>query len=125
MVTNSGKKSPMNVAEISRSAAIALVRREERASGSRMVAYHRVSQMVGMSAEWVRAFAAGRLKEPGLTVGFNLIMIYRTVCERVEKAAVQERIIREEIDAALASIGVVVEGASVKAGSSGADQEGA
>lgn len=123
MVTKNGKSTPMNVAEISRSATIALVRREERNTGSRMVAYDRVSQMVGMSSEWVRAFAAGRLKEPGLTVGFNLMMIYRNVCERVEKAAEQERIIREQIDAALASIGVMVEGAAAQAGSSGADQE--
>lgn len=123
MVTKNGKSTPMNVAEISRSATIALVRREERNTGSRMVAYDRVSQMVGMSSEWVRAFAAGRLKEPGLTVGFNLMMIYRNVCERVEQAAEQERIIREQIDAALASIGVMVEGAAAQAGSSGADQE--
>lgn len=113
----------MNVAEISRSATIALVRREERNTGSRMAAYDRVSQMIGMSAEWVRAFSSGRLKEPGLTVGFNLMMIYRNVCERVEKAAEQERIIREQIDAALASIGVMVEGAAAQAGSSGTDQE--
>ncbi len=124
MVTKNGKKNPMNVAEISRSATIALVRREERNTGSRMAAYDRVSQMVGMSSEWVRAFAAGRLKEPGLTVGFNLMMIYRTVCERVEKAAEQEQIIRKEIDAALASIGVVVEGAAPEASSPGAREEG-
>lgn len=114
----------MNVAEISRSATIALVRREERNTGSRMVAYDRVSQMVGMSSEWVRAFAAGRLKEPGLTVGFNLMMIYRNVCERVEQAAEQERIIREQIDAALAGIGVVVEGAAPETSGSGTREEG-
>jgi hypothetical protein len=123
VVTKNGKSNPMNVAEISRSATIALVRREERNTGSRMVAYDRVSQMIGMSSEWVRAFAAGRLKEPGLTVGFNLMMIYRNVCERVEQAAEQERIIREQIDAALASIGVMVEGAAAKAGGSREDQE--
>lgn len=122
MVTKNGKSTPMNVAEISRSATIALVRREERNTGSRMVAYDRVSQMIGMSSEWVRAFAAGRLKEPGLTVGFNLMMIYRNVCECVEQAAEQERIIREQIDAALAGIGVVVEGAAAQAGSSKEDQ---
>jgi hypothetical protein len=113
MVRNFGIKKPMiRVAEISRSAAVALVDREWRRSGSRMVAYDRVSQMIGMSSEWVRAFTGGRLKEPGLTVGFNLMMIYRSVCERVEQAAEHERQIREQIDAALASIGVVVDGAS-------------
>lgn len=123
VITNNGKKNPMNVAEVSRSATIALVRREQRNTGSRMVAYERVSQMIGMSSEWVRAFTAGRLKEPGLTVGFNLMMIYRNVCERVEQAAEQERIIREQIDAALASIGVMVEGAAAQASGSREDQE--
>ena len=35
----------------------ALVEREARKFGSRMAGYHAVSQMIGKSPEWVRAFA--------------------------------------------------------------------
>jgi hypothetical protein len=83
-----GKRSPMNgVAEISRSAAAALVDREERRTGSRMVAYEIVAQTVGTSSEWIRKFVSTNgAKEPRLTVGMNLIQVYRRVCERVERA---------------------------------------
>jgi len=105
-----GKRSPMNgVANISRSAAAALVDREERRTGSRMVAYEIVAQTVGTSAEWLRKFLSSNgAKEPRLTVGFNLIQVYRRVCERVEQAGDNERQLKDEIDAALESAGLLV-----------------
>ena len=105
-----GKRSPMNgVADISRNAAAALVDREERRTGSRMVAYEIVAQTVGTSSEWLRKFLSSNgAKEPRMTVGFNLIQVYRRVCERVEQAGDQERQLKEEIDAALESAGLLV-----------------
>lgn len=107
-----GKRSPMNgVASLSRNAAVALVEREERRTGSRMLAYEIVAQTVGTSAEWIRKFVRGEeAKEPRLTLGFNIMTVYRQVCERVERAAESEHQLKEEIDAALKSIGVVVDG---------------
>lgn len=106
----SGKRSPMNgVANLTRNAAAALVDREERRTGSRMVAYEIVAQTVGTSAEWLRKFVSSNgAKEPRVTVGFNLIQVYRRVCERVEQAADQERLLRDQIDAAFESAGLVV-----------------
>ena len=105
-----GKRSPMNgVADITRGAAAALVEREERRTGSRMVAYEIVAQTVGTSAEWLRKFiSSNEAKEPRMTVGFNLIQVYRRVCERVEQAGDSERQLREQIDAALQSAGLLV-----------------
>jgi hypothetical protein len=105
-----GKRSPMNgVANLSRSAAAALVDREERRTGSRMAAYEIVAQTVGTSSEWLRKFVVGG-KEPRLTIGFNLIQVYRQVCDRVERAGDNERKLRNEIDAALESAGLLVAG---------------
>jgi hypothetical protein len=105
-----GKRSPMNgVADITRNAAAALVDREERRTGSRMVAYEIVAQTVGTSAEWIRKFiSSNEAKEPRMTVGFNLIQVYRQVCERVEQAGDRERQLKEDIDAALESAGLLV-----------------
>jgi hypothetical protein len=107
-----GKRSPMNgVAEISRSAAAALVDREERRTGSRMVAYEIVAQTVGTSSEWIRKFVSTNgAKEPRLTVGMNLIQVYRRVCERVERAGDRELQLKKEIDAILESAGLLVVG---------------
>ena len=105
-----GKRSPMSVADISRNAAAALVDREERRTGSRMLAYEIVAQTVGISPEWLRKFVkSNEAKEPRLTVGFNLIQVYRQVCERVEQAGDRERKLKEEIDAALESAGLLVD----------------
>jgi len=106
----SGKRKPMNgAASITRNAAAALVEREERRTGSRMVAYHTVGQMVGASAEWVRKYISSQeVAEPRFTVGINLIQVYRQVCERVEQAGDRERRLKEEIDAALESAGLLV-----------------
>lgn len=105
-----GKRSPMNgVVNITRNAAAALVEREERRTGSRMVAYEIVAQTVGTSSEWLRKFiSSNEAKEPRMTVGFNLIQVYRQVCERVEQAGDKERKLKEDIDAALESAGLLV-----------------
>ena len=106
-----GKQSPMNgVVKITRNVAAALVEREERRTGSRMVAYEVVAQTVGTSAEWIRKFiSSNEAKEPRMTVGLNLIQAYRRVCERVEQAGDRERQLKEQIHAALESFEVLVD----------------
>jgi len=97
------------VVDLTRNAAAFLVTREERRTGSRMVAYETVAQSVGTSAEWLRKFVSTNgAKEPRITVGLNLIQFYRRVCERVEQAGDRERELKEEIDAALESAGLLV-----------------
>lgn len=117
-----GKRSPMNgVANLSRNAAAALVDREERRTGSRMVAYVIVAQTVGTSAEWLRKFlSANGAKEPRVTLGFNLMQVYSQICNRVEQAGDQERKLKEDIDAALESAGLLV--VTAKAENSGAEE---
>lgn len=117
-----GKNKPMNgVVNLSRNVAEALVAREERRTGSRMMAYHVVAQTVGTSAEWLRKFiSTNGPKEPGLTVGFNLMQVYAQVCNRVEQAGDRERKLKEDIDAALESAGLLV--VTAKAENSGAEE---
>lgn len=104
-----GKKSTMpNVSALSRSAAMGLVEREERRTGSRMLAYEIVAQTVGTSAEWLRKFIAEKEgKEPRITVGFNLMSLYSRVCDRVERAGDNERMLKGEIDAVIESISLL------------------
>lgn len=89
-----------------RSAAAALVDREVQKTGSRMVAYEIVAQMVGVSSSWLRKYLAKReeAKEPGVTVGFNIIRQYECLCLRIEEdnAARLQRIqqLKEDIHAA-------------------------
>lgn len=90
------------IANLPRNVAAALVYREERRTGSRMLAYEVVAQMVGTSATWLRSYlSTNGAKEPGFMVGINLIQVYRQVCERVEQAGDRELQLRNEIDAAL------------------------
>jgi hypothetical protein len=104
-----GKKAMNGVANLTRNAAAALVEREERRTGSRMLAYEVVAQTVGTSATWLRSFlSTNGAKEPRVTVGMNLMNVYRQVCERVEQAGDRERLLKEEIDAALESAGLLV-----------------
>lgn len=71
-----------------RSTICAWVEREERRTGSRMVAYHNVAATVGTSAEWVRNFYKGsvKAKEPGWTLGCNILDAYGRICSRLERA---------------------------------------
>lgn len=80
------------IVDRARFAAVELVRREERSTGSRMTAYDRVGSMIGASPGWLRKFI-GRNPDvrPDLVVGWNLLAFYDRVCTRVEQAAENER----------------------------------
>lgn len=81
-----------HIIDQARFCAVELVRRNERETGSRMVAYERVGSMIGASSGWLRKFI-GRSPDvrPDLIVGFNLLQIYDRVCTRVEQASENER----------------------------------
>lgn len=124
MRAKSVRKSPMSTAPtaaFTRSVASALVERAERQSGSRMAAYEMVAQTIGTSASWVRKFVTGRdeVKEPGWTVGWNILDQYNRICSRVEAEIEAERAkilaLKDEIDAANSAVNRVVEGAARKA----------
>lgn len=106
-----GKKWPMTgIVSLTRNVAEAFVMREERRTGSRMVAYDDVARAVGTSSEWLRKFISkSSAKEPGMALGFRILISYRRVCERVEQAGDRERRLKEEIDAALESALLLVE----------------
>ncbi len=107
-----------NVASLSRSAAEALVDREERRTGSRMMAYETVAQTVGTSSEWLRKFIQRHEgKEPKLTVGFKLLAFYSQICVRVEHVRDEEIELKREIDAAIQSISGVAKGTPRTSGS--------
>ena len=111
MRTKAGVKTPMKgaVDTIRRSAA-ALVDREERRVGSRMLAYYTVSQTVGTSSEWLRKLVSSSgAPEPRFSIGLNILEVYRRVCERVEQAADHERRLKGEIDALIESVVRVVD----------------
>jgi hypothetical protein len=98
--------------------ASALVERAERQSGSRMAAYQIVASTVGTSADWIRRFVNGYdVKEPGWTVGWNLIdhynKIYDRVCDRVELEIATERskihALKEQTDATATTVDRMVQ----------------
>lgn len=80
--------STAELAGMPRSAISAWVEREERRTGSRMVAYQNIAATVGTSADWIRRFYTGHaaVKEPGWTLGCNIIAGYTRICERYERA---------------------------------------
>lgn len=90
---------------ITRSALGALVEREERRTGSRMVAYEQVAQTIGASASWVRAFLSKSegAKEPRITLFQNIRASYDNLCNRVEQEnrtdELRLKLIKGEIDA--------------------------
>lgn len=80
-----------------RSAALALVRREEYRVGSRMIAYENVAAAVGMSGSWLRQFIGNSDKVSlSFAVGMNIVFLYERLCSRIEK---QIREIKDETDA--------------------------
>jgi hypothetical protein len=111
MRPKSGKNWPMSgIVSLTRNVAEAFVAREERRTGSRMVAYDDIARAVGASSEWLRKFISpSSAKEPSMAVGFKILIAYRRICERVEQAGDRERKLKEEIDAALESAGLLVE----------------
>lgn len=93
--------------------AAGLVEREERRTGSRMAAYERVSEMVGVSGSWLRKLLG---RHDGLMMEahefLNIAAAYRRVCERIEAERDRERemflALRGDADAALESTGGLV-----------------
>ncbi len=75
------------ITSISRSQLAALVDREVRRTGSRMVAYEVVAQTIGSSSSWVQKFIKRDLsvKEPRITLFQNIRAAYGQLCERVEQ----------------------------------------
>jgi hypothetical protein len=108
------RKKAMSAAalnSITRSALGALVEREERRTGSRMVAYEVVAQTIGASSSWVRAFLgkSEAVKEPRITLFQNIRASYENLCSRVEQEnrADEQRLklIKGEIDAVTEGFG--------------------
>jgi hypothetical protein len=108
------RKKAMSAAalnSITRSALGALVEREERRTGSRMVAYEVVAQTIGASASWVRAFLAKSeaVKEPRITLFQNIRASYENLCSRVEQEnradELRLKLIKGEIDAVTEGFG--------------------
>lgn len=105
--------------ETTRRAAVSLVERELRNSGSRMAAYEIVAQMVGVSSSWVRKFVGRNPNvKPDLIVGYNILALagvtYDKLCTRVEQEAEKERAraaaLRADIHAAFPGLMEFVEG---------------
>lgn len=112
MGTKIDRKSTMTTAAdmtvLTRSLADKLVQQAEARTGSRMCAYQDVARAVGASAVWLRKFIKGyEVKEPGWTIGWNLIDYYNRVCDRVELGIEQERktnlALKREVDAITAT----------------------
>lgn len=96
---------------ITRNALGALVEREERRTGSRMVAYEVVAQTIGASSSWVRAFLGKSevVKEPRITLFQNIRASYENLCSRVEQEnradELRLKLIKGEIDAVTEGFG--------------------
>ncbi|MCK1430884.1 hypothetical protein [Bradyrhizobium sp. 87] len=108
------RKKAMSAAaltSITRSALGALVEREERRTGSRMVAYEVVAQTIGASSAWVRAFLGKSegVKEPRITLFQNIRASYENLCSRVEQEnradELRLKLIKGEIDAVTQGFG--------------------
>ena len=106
--------SASDTLERARPFAAALIEREERHTGSRMSAYERVANMVGVSPSWLRKLIGRQpdVKEVAAHEFLNIAAAYRSLCLRIEAEAEQERrkatVLREQADAIIASASVVV-----------------
>ncbi|PDT71714.1 hypothetical protein CO683_00715 [Bradyrhizobium ottawaense] len=114
VLTKFARKKAMSAAaltSITRNALGALVEREERRTGSRMVAYEVVAQTIGASSSWVRAFLGKSegVKEPRITLFQNIRASYENLCSRVEQENRDDErrlaLIREKIDAVTQGFG--------------------
>lgn len=100
--------------DLPREIARTLVDRAERQTGSRMVAYRVVASTVGTTAGWLRKFINGsEAKEPGWSIGMNLVDCYNRMCERVEAEIETERVkilaLKRQVDAVTTPVDRVVE----------------
>ena len=89
--------------DLTRAVALALVKRAERQTDSKMAAYDSVAKAVGASGSWLRKFINGQeAKEPNWTTGWNIIEHYNRICDRVEAEIELERMkhqaLKREID---------------------------
>jgi hypothetical protein len=114
VVSKFARKKAMSAAaltSITRSALGALVEREERRTGSRMIAYEIVAQTIGASASWVRAFLGKSegVKEPRITLFQNIRASYENLCNRVEQENRHDeyrlRLIKGELNAVVEGFG--------------------
>lgn len=102
-----------------------LVERYERETGSKMVAYERIASTIGVTPSWLRKLVGrdASIRELAAHEYLNIVMAYRTLCERIEASAAHDRAvaarIRREGDAALESAGV--EGGSANGARVGSD----
>lgn len=98
-----------------RSRARELVARAERKTGSRMLAYQRVAQSIGVSAEWLRRLVNDySAKEPRAAAFENIRLAYEDFCNRVEQEnrADEQRLMRLRGDDFATGTGTLPEGDS-------------
>jgi hypothetical protein len=90
-----------------------------------MAAYASVARSVGTTSEWLRKFIKGdEAKEPGWTVGWNLVThCYEVLCTRVEREIEAERSLSEELKREIDAVTSIVD--RMVAGSPGAKASGA
>ena len=87
-----GKDQSMSAVEMmdgARTRVAALVEREWRATGSRMVACENVGAMIGRSESWIRKLIGRTLdtKRPDAVALSNIYAVYSRLCERIETDA--------------------------------------
>lgn len=121
-------RSAGQIIQQTRSQVAFLVEREERTSGSRMVAYENVAAQIGKSASWVRAICKGYVEAvPDIVVGLNIMQLYDRVCLRIEGEAeeirAEARRRRAELYAANPGFDRMVEGETRTEAHSQTDEE--
>lgn len=92
MLPKIGKDQSMSAVEMmdgARTRVAWLVRREEVATGSRMVACENVGAMIGRSESWIRKLIGRSLdtKRPDAVALSNIYAVYSRLCERIETDA--------------------------------------
>jgi hypothetical protein len=112
-------------ADMTRAMAKALVRNEERRTGSRMLAYETAARLIGTSTSWVRKFVGDHgSKEPSLSVGLRIVALYDRLIESIEADAERMRVetlqLRAEFNETLpGAMGLVEKMAAVHAAKAG------
>ena len=105
-----------SLTDATRSALGLMVKREERRTGSRDVAYEAVARTVGASSSWIRKFLSrsAEVKEPRITLFLNIRSAYESVCACVEQEQSNELLriekLKRELNAVTAGFDRMVEG---------------
>lgn len=85
--------SAAQATDMTRAMAKALVRHEERRTGSRMLAYDAAARLIGTSSSWMRKFVSDHgSKEPSLSIGLRIMGHYNRLIERIEADAERMRV---------------------------------